>query len=217
MRFPGLALAVVLSVCLPVVPQQEQAPAPASVETPPTVPDLTVGADGKLSSEQMRQLFRVVADKDIENEKRLRDYTYIDRETQNNLDGKGKTKSTEVKTYEILEIYGAPVQRLIEKDDKPLDAKEAAKEEEKIQKILDKRKNESEEDRKKREEKEIREREDNRKFVREVADAYDFKLVGSEEIGGREAWVIDGEPHPCYAPQMKDARFLPKFHGRVWI
>ena len=217
MKFPGLAIAVVLSVCVPVVSQQEKTSAPASQETPSPSPDLTVGVDGKLSPEQMRQLLRVVADKDIENDKRLRDYTYIDRETQNNLDGKGKTKSTEVKTYEILEIYGAQVQRLIEKDDKPLDAKDAAKEEEKIQKIIDKRKNESEEDRKKREEEEVKEREDNRKFVREVADAYDFKLVGSEEIGGRDAWVIDGEPHPGYEPQMKDAKFLPKFHGRVWI
>ena len=50
------------------------------------------------------------------------------------------------------------MQRLIEKDDKPLNAKEAAKEEEKIQKIIDKRKNESEEERKKREEKEKRTR-----------------------------------------------------------
>ncbi len=165
----------------------------------------------------MRQLFRVVADKDIENDKRQRDYTYIDREVQNNLDGKGKTKSTEVKTYEVLEIYGEPVQRLIAKDDKPLDAKEAAKEEQKIQKVIDKRKNESEEDRKKREEKEVKEREDGRKFVREVADAYDFKLVGSEQVGGRDAWVIDGEPRPGFEPHMKESKFLSKFHGRVWI
>src|ERR1700730_7935563 len=206
MKFPGLALAVVLSVCVPMVPKQEKTSAPASQEAPPAVPDLTVGIDGKLSSEQMRQLFRVVADKDIENEKRQRDYTYIDRETQNNRDGKGKTKSTEVKTYEILEIYGAPVQRLIEKDNKPLDAKEAAKEEEKIQKIIDKHKNESEEDRKKRDQKEVKEREDSRKFVREVADAYDFKLVGTENMGGREAWVIDGAPRPGYQPQMKEAK-----------
>jgi hypothetical protein len=212
------ALTVILVlVCLPAFGRQEQPSAPDSQGQPPAIPDLSTGTDGKLSQEQMRQLFRVVADKDIENEKRQRDYTYIDREVQNNLDGKGKTKSTEVKTYEILEIYGAQVQRLIEKDDKPLDAKAAAKEEEKIQKIIDKRKNESDQDRRKREEKEIKEREDGRKFVREVADAYDFKLVGTEEVGGRDAWVIDGEPRPGFEPHMKESKFLSKFHGRVWI
>ena len=181
------------------------------------IPDLTPGPDGKLSQEQMRQLLRVVADKDIENDKRQRDYTYINREVQNTLDGKGHTKSTEIKTYEVLEIYGEQVQRLIEKGDKPLDAKDAAKEEEKIQKIIDKRKNESDEDRKKREEKEAKEREDGRKFVKEVADAYDFKLVGTEQVNGRDAWMIDGEPRPGYEPHMKDAKVLSKVHGRVWI
>jgi hypothetical protein len=182
-----------------------------------SVPDLTPDAKGVLSQEQMRELFRVVADKDIENEKHQRDYTYLDREVEHKLDGKGQIKSTEVKTYEILEIYGEQVQRLIEKDDKPLDAKEAAREEEKIQKIIDKRKNESDDARRKREEKEVKEREDGRKFVREVADAYDFKLVGTEEVGGREAWVIDGEPRPGFEPHMKESKFLSKFRGRVWI
>jgi hypothetical protein len=227
MKARGLALALLLLISLtslgqqPASAAQDKAPAsPSPTETSVpdlTVPDLTPGADGKLSAEQMRELFRVVADKDLANDKRRRDYTFIEREVQRHLDGKGQTKSTEVKTYEILDIYGEQTQRLIEKDDKPLDAKEAAKEEEKIQKIIDKRKNESVEDRKKREEKEIKEREDDRKFVREVADAYDFKLVGTEEVNGREAWVIDGEPRPGYEPQMKDAKFLPKFHGRVWI
>ena len=179
--------------------------------------NLAPGPDGKLSQEQMQQLFRVVADKDIENDKRQRDYTYIERSVQHTLDSKGKIKSTEIKTYEVLEIYGEQVERLIAKDDKPLDAKEASKEEEKIQKIIDKRKNESEADRRKREEKEQKDREDDRKFVREVADAFDFKLVGTEPVAGRRAWIIDAEPRPGYQPHTKEGKFLPKFHGRVWI
>ena len=225
MKVRGLALILVLLVGLPAFPQQEPASAtpsqdnvPAAASPPDTsVPDLTPGPDGKLSQQQMQQLFRVVADKDIENDKRQHNYTYIDREVQNNLDGKGNTKSTEIKTYEVLEIYGEQVQRLIEKDDKPLGAKDAAKEEEKIQKIIDKRKNESDDERKKREEKQEKEREEGLKFVKEVADAYDFKLVGTEDVGGREAWVIDGEPRPGFEPHMKGAKFLAKFHGRVWI
>jgi hypothetical protein len=228
MKVRSLFLALLLFAGLPVFGQQEQPSASTAEKSPAVddphkdppkspVPDLTTGADGKLSQEQMRQLFRVVADKDIENEKQERDYTFIDREVEHKLDGKGQIKSTEVKTYEMLEIYGAPVQRLIEKDDKPLDAKQAAKEEAKIQKVIDKRKNESDEDRRKREEKEVKEREDGRKFVREVADAFDFKLVGTEEVGGREAWVIDGEPRPGFEPHMKESKFLSKFHGRVWI
>ena len=193
----------------------ETAPADARNSSPK--PDLTPDANGKLSQEQMQQLFRVVAAKDLENDKLQRNYTYIERRVENRLDKNGETKSSEVNTYEVLEIYGEQVERLIAKNDKPLSAKDAAKEEEKIQKIIDKRKNESEDDRRKREEKEEKQREDDRKFTKEVADAYDFKLVGTEAVNGREAWVIDGEPRPGFQPRMKEAKYLSKFRGRVWI
>jgi hypothetical protein len=182
-----------------------------------SLPDLKPDANGALSQEQMQQLFRVVADKDIENDKRQHDYTYVERDEEHKLDGKGLVKSTEVKTYEVLELYGEQVQRLIEKNDKTLDAKDAAKEEEKIQKIIDKRKDESDDDRKKREQKEEKDREEDRKFVLEIADAYNFHLVGTESLEGRDAWVIDAEPRPGYEPHTKYAKFLPKFRGRVWI
>jgi hypothetical protein len=151
------------------------------------------------------------------NDKRQRDYTYIERQEEHRLDGKGQVKSSEVKTYEMMELYGEQVQRLIGKNDKPLEPKDAAKEEEKIQKFIDKRKNESDDDRRKREEKEDKQREQDRQFVREVADAYNFHLAGTETLRGRDAWVIDAQPRPGYEPHIKEAKFLPKFQFRAWI
>ena len=206
-----LALIALLFVYAPAFAQQA-----AAIPSTPAL-DLTPDGNGSLSQAQMQALFRVVAEKDIENEKRLRNYTYIERQVQNLLNGKGKIKSSEVNTYDILEIYGEQVQRLIEKKDKPLSPKDTAKEDEKIQRIIDKRKNESEGGRRKREEHEAKDREDNRKFVTEVADAYNFKLIGTELVGGRDAWVIDGEPRPGYVPHIKEGKFLSKFHGRVWV
>jgi hypothetical protein len=201
--------------CLhPALAQQSSETAPVAAFP---VLDLTPDANGSLSEQQMVQLFRVAADKDLENDKRLRDYTYVERDVHDKLDRSGEVKSSEIKTYDVMEIAGEQVQRLIEKDDEPLDAKDAAKEDEKIQKIIDKRKNESDDARKKREKNEEKEREDNRKFVLEIADAYNFHLVGSESLSGRDAWVIDAEPRPGYEPHMKEAKFLPKFRGRVWI
>src|ERR1700687_5800310 len=159
LRLTSFFLSVLLCGSVTAFAQGDQAPASP---TPPL--DLKPDATGALSQAQMQRLLRVVADKDIENDKKLRDYTYVEREIQNKLDGKGEVKSSEAKTYEVLEIYGEQVQRLTAKDGKPLSQKEAAKEEEKIQKIIDKRKNESEGDRRKREEKEEKERDDGRKF-----------------------------------------------------
>lgn len=170
-----------------------------------------------LSEDQIRELIRHTAANDMENDKRQRDYTYIQREEQHKLNGQGQVKSTETKTTEIMELYGEPVERLIAKDDKPLSEKDAKKEEEKIQKILEKRKNESDEDRQKREKKEEKDREDSRQFVREVADAYNFHLAGIESLAGRDTYVIDAEPRPGYQGHLKESKFLPKFRFRAWI
>jgi hypothetical protein len=174
-------------------------------------------SDAVLSQDQIRDLIRKAADNDMENDKKLRDYLYTERDEQRNLNGKGEVKSTETKTYEVMEIYGEQTQKLVAKDDKPLSEKEAQKEDEKIQKIIDKRKDESAEDREKRLKKEEKDQEESRKFVAEAADAYNFKFIGHEVIEGRDNYVIDADPKPGYEPKMKDAKILTKFRGRLWI
>src|SRR5271169_375186 len=108
------ALVLVLA-CASALGQEHQAPAAATTPS--------------LSEDQIRQLIRQTAEKDMENDKRQRDYTDIQREEEHKLDGKGQVKSTETKTSEIMELYGEPVERLIAKDDKPLSDKDAKKEE----------------------------------------------------------------------------------------
>jgi hypothetical protein len=184
---------------------------------PAEAPSGSTTAAPQLSQDQIRAFIRQVADKDIENDKKQHDYTYIQREEEHKLDGKGGVKSSESKTEEIMVLYGEQVQRLIAKNDKPLSEKDAAKEEERIRKLTDKRKNESEEQRKKRLQTEEKDREDARKFVGEVADAYNFRLVGMENLEGRETYVIDAEPRPDFQPHSKEAKVLPKFRFRAWI
>jgi hypothetical protein len=170
-----------------------------------------------LSESQIRDLIRQSADKDLENTKREREYTYVKQEVQRQLDGKGQVKSSESKTYEVMILGGEPTQKLIEKDDKPLSAKEAKKEDEKIQKIIAKNEKESERDRQRRLEKSEKETEEDRRFVREIADAYKFRFLGMEEVGGRPAYVIDAEPLPDYKPRLKDAKVLKSLRFRAWV
>ena len=179
-----------------------------SVSPPPIA--LTPDPSGTVPPEQIRALLIQAEQKDLGNDKRLRDYTYIERQEEHKLDAQGNVAKTEIRTSDILEVYGEQVEKLIAKDDQPLPADEVKKEDEKIQKIIDKRKNESEDDRRKQ-------REEDRKFVLEVADAFNFRLVGSEMMDGRDTWVLEGEPRPGYEPKHRDARMLNKLHGRVWI
>jgi hypothetical protein len=162
-------------------------------------------------------LIREAAEKDIENDKKQRDYTYIQREEEHKLDGNGQLKSSESRAYEIMVLYDEPVQKLIAKNDKPLSDSDARKEDEKVQKMIEKRKNESDSARKKRLEKQEKDREEGRQFVKEIADAYDFRSSGQEDLEGRNTLVIDADPRPGYEPRMKEAKFLPKFRFRVWI
>src|SRR5438270_8497883 len=69
--------------------------------------DVTPDAQGSISQSKIEQLFRVVGQKDMENDKRRRDYTYLERQVENRLDAKGKIKSTEVKTYEVLKFMAS--------------------------------------------------------------------------------------------------------------
>ena len=170
-----------------------------------------------LSADQIRELIRQVAERDMENDKKQRDYTYIEREEEHRLDGKGQVKSTETKTSEVMMLYGDQIERLIAKNDKPLSAKDAAKEDERIQKLTDKRKNETSEQRAKRLKQEEKDREETRQFVGEIADAFNFHLAAMENLEGRETYVIDAEPRPGFEPHGKGAKFLPKFRFRVWI
>lgn len=170
-----------------------------------------------LSREQIQEMIRKVADNDDENDKRQRDYTYVERVEEHKLNGKGEVSSTETRTYDVMQIYNEQCRRMTAKNDKPLAPKEAAKEEEKIQKIIDKRKNESDSQRQKRLKEEEKDREEARQFVKEVADAYDFTLVGTEWLDGRETYVINAEPRKGFEAKRKEAKILPKFRFRVWI
>jgi hypothetical protein len=162
-------------------------------------------------------LTRRVAENDAANDQKQRNYTYIERVVQRKLDNNGGLKSTEIKTYDVMQLYGEQVNRLIAKDDKPLSEKDAAKEEEKIQKLIKKRSDENEDQRKKRLDKEAKDREQGRQFVREICDAYNMRVAGVENAQGRELLIVDGDPRPGYQPKLKDAKYLPKFRVKAWI
>jgi hypothetical protein len=209
MRLCAPSLAVWLAiVCPAAVYAQEQPPAP------PAAPGV---ASCPASTEDLRAIVQRTAANDEINDKRARDYTYTEHQTVQDLDKSGNVRKTSTETHEIMILDDEYVERLVAKDDKPLPPKEAQKEEERIDKFIEKRKNETPDEKRDRLAKEEKEREKDREFVREIADAYYFKALPDETIGGREAFVISAEPRPDFKPHTSDAKFLPKFRFRAWI
>ena len=200
MQFGNQLLAIVLAI------------AAGAAAAPQTADPLA-----SLSQDQIRALIRQSAEKDIENDRAQRNYTYLQREEEHRLNNKGQVQSTEIRTFEIMVLFEEPIRKLIAKDDHPLPAKQAAKEEEKVQKAIDERKNEDAGKRRKRLERAAKDADESRQFVNEIADAYNFNLVGMESVGGYDSYVVDGEPRSGFEPKRKEARFLPKFRFRAWI
>ncbi|HKW76225.1 MAG TPA: hypothetical protein VJN64_11925 [Terriglobales bacterium] len=146
-----------------------------------------------------------------------RNYTCMNRQVIHHLDKHGQMKSTEIKTFDINFYYGQEYSRLVQIDDKPLSEKVQKKEDEKLEKFLAKLRNESDADREKRLEKERKEREEGRAFLRDVVNAYDFRLLGQETVDGAESYVIEAMPRPDFHPTQKHADILKKLKGKLWI
>lgn len=187
-------------------------------ESPPVqnAPTLTAARACDPSGDP-RSFIRQVAENDERNDKKARDYTYVQRTEVRHLDGRGAVKKTETKSAEIMVIYGETVSRTIAKDNKPLSPSEQKKQDEKIDKLIRERESETPEQKQKRVAKYDKERAEDRAFVDEVADAYSYTRLPDEEVGGRPAYVFDAEPIPGFQPRQKQAKLLPKFRFRAWI
>jgi hypothetical protein len=180
---------------------------PATPEDPSTLPP----------TNDPKEIIRRAMEMDQRNFELARNYTYQERRVFKTLDKHGKEKHKQVETYDWTILYGEPYSRLIQKDDKPLKPKDQLKEQEKVDKFVAKRKNESPEERKKRLEKEEKERREDRAFATEVVNAYDFRIVGEEQFAGRDVYEIDATPRKDFQPTQPHGDILPKLKAEVWI
>ncbi|MCC7173566.1 MAG: hypothetical protein IT159_00095 [Bryobacterales bacterium] len=160
----------------------------------------------------LRSAERDQADLDVR-----RDYTFLTRTEQRTLDESGGVKEARSRTHEVLVLYGRPYERLIAEDDRPLPPREEGREQQKMDREIARRRNETAKQKEKRELEAGRDLQRQREILREVADAFDFHLLGEEEMEGHSAWVIQADPRPDFKPRSRQARILRSFRGRVWV
>lgn len=154
---------------------------------------------------------------DSHNEKMRREYTYLERREERGLDAAGKVVKTEVDTYEHLNLFGQNHRRHIAKDGKPLPAKEARHEQEKLDKIAAERKRESESQRQYRLADADKRAERRRRYSRQIPEIYDFTHLREEKLDGRDVWVIGATPKAGYHPTEVMTKAMSKIHGTFWI
>lgn len=164
-----------------------------------------------------KEIVRRSIEIDHRNWEKARNYTCQQRQVVKHLGKHGEVKSTEIKTFDINFYYGEEYSRLIAIDDKPLSEKDQKKEDDKLEKFLARYRKESAEDREKRLTKEKKQREEGRAFLRDVVNAYDFRIVGNETVDGNDTWVIEATPRKDFHPTQPHADILSRIKGKVWI
>ncbi len=175
------------------------------------------GAPSDPAQDPALEIVRRSAVLDNNNFERAHNYTFLERVQETELDAQNRKKSTESHTFDVTFLFGVPYHRLIAKNDQPLPAAEEKKQEAKLTKLFAARQKESEAQRKKRLDEYLKRRERNHAFLREVLDAFDFRLLGEESVQGRPAYVIEATPKPAYRPRTPEAKVFPRLHGKLWV
>jgi hypothetical protein len=169
-----------------------------------------------VAAESAAEIVQRALDRDNHNSRLAREYTYREHAVTTDYDGGGRPGTTHSLTHDVLILYGRPYRRLIEEDGRALSADKQRKEEERLQKAMDRRRKAADEDGRERREYEKR-RSAERKLLEQIPLAYDFRIAGRETIEGRGVFVIDAEPKPGYKPYDMRTGILPKMRGRLWI
>jgi hypothetical protein len=176
-----------------------------------------LAAAGGLLAQDPREIVRKSVELDQADWARMKDYTWIARQTDRSLDSKGRVKSETSDEWETVVFHGEPHRRMLERDGKPLSAEDQRKEQQKLDKAVAKLEQESPQQKAHREAEYEKEREKDREFLREVPDLFDFQLLGDEKVDGHDVWMISATPKPGYRPKHSDAKPLLKVQAKMWI
>jgi hypothetical protein len=121
------------------------------------------------------------------------------------------------KTYSVTMVDGSPYERLIAVNGKPLEPSQQAEEQEKLRRASAERQHESPSKRSARIAKYEAERRRNQTMTSQLTAAFDFTLVGEQELKGRKVYVLKATPRPGYHAVNRDSEVLTGMEGQLWI
>lgn len=191
----------------PIVPPKVDAHSTGGVATnghPDPHPDMTNIVQQSLQRERM-------------NARMLENYVYEAKEATTTYDVAGHPTKSESKVTEYLWVDGSRYKRLVEENGKPLTGAPALREQRKLDEEMAKRRHESAGDREKRLADDARRRQESRQTRDEVVKAFNFRLVGEENVGGVKCWKVTADPKPGYVGETRISRMFPKMRGTIWV
>jgi hypothetical protein len=136
-------------------------------------------------------------------------YLYTEHDEDRRLDPDGRVRSQDVDDSIIILVNEAPFEQLVKRNGRPPSAEELRKQDEKRASLQ----RETPQERVER----LRQQQENRSFIREVPEGFDFQLIGEEVINDRPAYVLRATPRPGYRPHGRYAKLMSKVEGKLWV
>jgi hypothetical protein len=136
-------------------------------------------------------------------------YVYMERDQDRRLDSLGQVKSENVDVTRMILVNGARFEQLMEHNGQLPSATEQRKSNEDLEKL----KHETPAEQIVRLEKD----KENKSFLRDLLEAFDFHLIGEEVVDGRPAYVLQATPHPGYHAHGKFGKMFSKVEGKLWV
>ena len=159
----------------------------------------------------VQEIVRRLVQNNEMNWKMAPEYSFMERDVHK---GRGKMARHE---FKVLMIDGSPYHELIAIGGHPLMPKRAAAEQKKLEAETARRNHESPSDRRTRIAAYEREREQEHALMREMVNAFTFKMAGREQMNGRDCYVLDASPRPGYKPTSNETKVLTGMRGKMWI
>ena len=123
----------------------------------------------------------------------------------------------EDKTFEDLMIDGSLYQHLVAVNGKPLPLSQQTEEARKLQVVMDKRKMENSDERSQRIAKYNADRKRDHELLGELTKAFEFSLIGQQQMEGHRVYVLQAEARPGYRAPNRDVEVLTGMNGKLWV
>ena len=136
-------------------------------------------------------------------------YTFTERDEDRRMDALGQVKSENVDVTQMILVNGVRFEQLMEHNGRL----PSAEEQKKRDKDLEKLKHETPEDQAAR----LRKDQENRSYLRDLLEAFDFHLIGEEILDSRPAYVLKATPHPGYRAHGKYGKLFSRVEGKLWV
>lgn len=144
-------------------------------------------------------------------------YVFEERDLEEKLDSRGKVKTRTFNTYEVMVLEGSEYRRMLRHDDKPLTPDEQHAENAKFEAEKKRRQSESAVVRDRRIGKYEKERQQDHAMMREMGDAFDYRIVGEPVMSGHKCWLLEATPKSGYVPKTRDTKVLTGMRGKMWV